>query len=609
LRRKRLAQGTLLFAIYRKLYALLEEKERRRALLVLAILVIVAFFETLGVASIMPFMAVLANPEVLETNAYLARAYELLGFKSTQAFMVFLGLFFLGLLLLSLGLRALGTWAQLRFANNRNYTWGARLVGGYLRQPYEWFLHRHSSKLATSVLAEVSQVVNSALFPAMKIIANVLVALFLMSLLIVVDPWLAIGMGGFLGGGYALIYFVTRKRLRRIGAERRQANQERYHVVQEAFGGVKDLKIAGLEETAVHRFYLPSKRMAQRTITAGLIREIPALGVQGLLFGGMLLVVVYLLSSRGDLQAATPVIALYALAGYRLMPAIKNLYAEFTQIRFSEAAVDALHEDFSTLRTRPLPREQVSGERLPLRRLLSLEEVHYRYPGASRPALQNVSFDVEACTTVGIVGATGSGKTTLVDIVLGLLRPESGVIRVDGEVLEDQSVRHWQRSLGYVPQQIFLSDDSIAANIAFGLGGKDIDLAAVERASKVANLHDFVVNELPEGYQTHVGERGVRLSGGQRQRIGIARALYRDPDLLIMDEATSALDNVTERAVMEAVHNLGRQKTIILIAHRLSTVRNCDRIFLMEHSELIASGTYDELVAQNARFRAMAESA
>jgi ATP-binding cassette, subfamily B, bacterial PglK len=236
-------------------------------------------------------------------------------------------------------------------------------------------------------------------------------------------------------------------------------------------------------------------------------------------------------------------------------------------------------------------------------------EVHYRYPGASRPALQNVSFDVEACTTVGIVGATGSGKTTLVDIVLGLLRPESGVIRVDGEVLEDQSVRHWQRSLGYVPQQIFLSDDSIAANIAFGLGGKDIDMAAVERAAKVANLHDFVVNELPEGYQTTVGERGVRLSGGQRQRIGIARALYRDPDLLIMDEATSALDNVTERAVMEAVHNLGRQKTIILIAHRLSTVRNCDRIFLLEHSELIASGTYDELVAQNARFRAMAESA
>lgn len=597
-----------MLAVYRKLYSLLEEKERRRGLLVLVILVVVAFFEAMGVASIMPFMAVLSNPEVLETNAHLARAYDILGFTSTQSFMVFLGLFFLGLLLLSLVLRALGTWAQLRFANNRIYTWGARLVGGYLRQPYEWFLNRHSSDLATSVLAEVNQVIHSALFPAMKIIANLLVAICLMGLLVIVDPWLAIGMGGFLGGGYALIYFATRKRLKLIGAERLAANQARYHVVQEAFGGVKDLKIAGLEENAVKRFYGPSRRMAKRMITAGLIREIPSLGVQGLLFGGMLLVVVYLLSIYGDMQSATPVIALYALAGYRLMPAIKSIYSEYTQVRFSEPTVDALAEDFRTLRTRPLPPEQVSGKRLPLTRLLSLENISYRYPAAGRRALEDISLDVEACTTVGFVGATGSGKTTLVDIILGLLRPESGIIRVDGEELEDQCVRHWQRSLGYVPQQIFLSDDSVAANIAFGRAEDDIDMAAVEQAAKVANLHEFVVNELSDGYRTKVGERGVRLSGGQRQRIGIARALYHDPDVLIMDEATSALDNITERAVMEAVHNLGHRKTIILIAHRLSTVRHCDCIFLLEHGRLRAKGSYDELVATDERFRSMTVS-
>ena len=605
---KCLASGNFVLAVYRKLYSLLEARERRRGFLVLVILVVVAFFETMGVASIMPFMAVLANPEVLETNAYLARAYEILGFTSTQAFMVFLGFFFLTLLLLSLALRALGTWAQLRFAHNRIYTWGARLVGGYLRQPYEWFLNRHSSNLATSVLAEVGQVVHSALFPAMKIIASLLVAICLMALLIIVDPWLAIGMGGFLGGGYALIYFATRRRLKRIGAERRRANQERFHVVQEAFGGVKDLKLASLEESAVQRFYAPSRRMARNMITAGLISEIPSLGIQGLLFGGMLLVVVYLLSAHGDLQSATPVIALYALAGYRLMPALKSIYSEFTHIRFSEAAVDALAEDFGTLRTRPLPRDQVAGDRLPLARLLSVENVNYRYPGASRQALQDVSLDVEAFTTVGLVGSTGSGKTTLVDIILGLLRPESGVIRVDGEAIEDESIRRWQRSLGYVPQQIFLSDDSVAANIAFGRGSKDIDMAAVVQAAKVANLHDFVVSELPDGYLTKVGERGVRLSGGQRQRIGIARALYHDPDVLIMDEATSALDNITERAVMEAVHNLGHRKTIILIAHRLSTVRHCDCIFLLEHGRLEAKGSYDELVATDERFRSMAAS-
>ena len=598
-----------MIASFKKLLSLLEPAERRRGAIVFGLLVVVAFFETLGVASILPFVAVLTNPEMIQSNRYLAATFDTLGFRSTDAFLVFLGLVFFGLLVSSLAFKAMGSWAQLRFSHNRIYTWGARLVGGYLRQPYEWFLNRHSADLATAVLAEVNQVVHHALFPAMRIVAGGLVAVCLMLLLIAVDPLLAVGIGGFLGCGYALIYFFLRVRLRRIGVVRMQVNEARYHVVQEAFGGIKDVKISGLEELTVQRFVGPSRKMAKSMIASGIIGELPNLAIQGLLFGGMLLALVYLVAVHGSVQQAIPVVALYALAGYRLMPAVKDIYSNLAQLRFNEPVVDSLARDFATLRTTPPDPRAADEKRIAVRHSLALDNVTYSYPGATRTALSSVSLEIPALSTVGLVGSTGSGKTTCVDVILGLLRPSSGEILVDGQTIGDDDIRRLQRSLGYVPQQIFLSDDTVAANIAFGLPASSIDMAAVEAAARVANLHEFVMSELPQGYDTPVGERGVRLSGGQRQRIGIARALYHDPDVLIMDEATSALDNITERAVMDAVHNLGHQKTVILIAHRLSTVRNCDCIYLLERGQIVASGKYDELVASEARFRAMTESA
>jgi ABC-type multidrug transport system fused ATPase/permease subunit len=237
---------------------------------------------------------------------------------------------------------------------------------------------------------------------------------------------------------------------------------------------------------------------------------------------------------------------------------------------------------------------------------LEIAAVSYRYPGASNLALDDVTLTIPARATVGLVGRTGAGKTTLVDVVLGLLTPECGVVRIDGRPITASNLRAWQRSVGYVPQHIFLADDTIAANIAFGVPREKIDMADLERAARIANLHDFVSQELEQGYDTLVGERGIRLSGGQRQRLGIARSLYNDPDVLVLDEGTSALDNITERAVMDAVDKLTSRKTIILIAHRLTTVRNCDRIFLLERGRLSASGTYGELVAKNEHFRDMA---
>jgi ABC-type multidrug transport system fused ATPase/permease subunit len=284
------------------------------------------------------------------------------------------------------------------------------------------------------------------------------------------------------------------------------------------------------------------------------------------------------------------------------------IYHSLTQLRSSAPVLDAIHRDITETAGSPRP-ARAGSDVLHLHDLLELVAVDYTYPQADRPVLQGLSLTIPARTTVGIVGGTGAGKTTAVDVMLGLLTPDAGELRVDGVPITSETLRAWQNTIGYVPQQIFLVDDSVAANIAFGIPEGQVDHAAVERAARVANLHDFVMGELAQGYQTFVGERGVRLSGGQRQRIGIARALYHDPDVLILDEATSALDNLTERAVMEAVHNLSHEKTIIMIAHRLSTVKDCETIFLMERGRLVAQGRYDALVAENETFRRMAVGA
>jgi ABC-type multidrug transport system fused ATPase/permease subunit len=290
----------------------------------------------------------------------------------------------------------------------------------------------------------------------------------------------------------------------------------------------------------------------------------------------------------------------------RLMPALQQIYASLTKIGLGRPGLDALYADL--IESGDAKPQQVANDPAPLhlRSRLELRNIRYTYPKARAAALIDVSLTIQARTTVGFVGATGAGKTTVVDVILGLLEADQGEVLVDGVAVSQENVRAWQRSIGYVPQHIFLTDDTVTANIAFGVPPQKVDVKAVERAAQFAELHDFVTQELPRGYETFVGERGIRLSGGQRQRVGIARALYHDPDVLVMDEATSALDNLTERAVMDAIHNLARRKTIILIAHRLSTVRSCDRIFLMERGRIKASGAYDELLRVDEGFRRMA---
>ncbi len=597
--------------ILKKLDDVLGRQARSQALWMSGLVLIMAIFETAGVASVMPFIALLSNPSVVETNQYLSLAFRRLGFVSKDAFLVFLGSATFVLLVGSVILRAVTLWFQLRFINMQTHIVSSRLVSFYLRQPYEWFLLHRSSDIGVNVLAEVTNVLQGAVYPVMLLFANGIVSFLLVVLLVVVDPILALSVTLVLGGIYLGVFMLVRRLISRVGEVRVNANRERHQALYEAFWGIKDIKVAGMEASFLNRYRAPSYTMARASVLAAIVSEMPSYVMQAVVFGGMLLVVIYLIMSHGTLQEALPVISLYALAGYRLLPTLQSAYRNLTGIRFSLPALDGLHRDVVEFKHELRPavdvtEEEGKSEAMGLRRTLELKGLTYQYAGMAQPALQRIDLVIPAHSTIALVGSTGSGKTTAVDLILGLLTPASGQLLADERAITPENMRAWQRTIGYVPQSIFLLDDTVAANIAFGVSAENIDRGAIERAARTANLHDFVVSELPDGYDTTIGERGVRLSGGQRQRIGIARALYHDPELLIFDEATSALDSVTEHTVMQAVYQLGRKKTIIMIAHRLSTVRACDRIYVLERGQLVAEGTYEELLSGNEEFRAMA---
>jgi len=584
----------------------LDQRERRHAYLLASAFLFVAPVEILGIASVMPFLAVLSNPGVVESNQYLAAAYAYMQFSNRQDFFVFLaGCLFVGFVA-TIVIQIAKQHAIIHFSQTRIATISSRLLSIYLHQPYAWFLHRHSSDLGKTLLTEVGQVVGGAVMPALKLLSEMVTAIFVIGFVVAINPVIALLALMVVGGSYGTIYWVTRNFLSRIGKDRVKANQERYRYAQEAVGAIKEVKVFSREDTYVGLFKEPAHRFAKNNILNLIVQSLPSPILEIIVFGGMLIMLMLMLSNYdSDLSAVIPLIGMYALAGRRLLPAVKQIFNSFVSLRFNGPALDELYNDMKLAQGQN-PAVAESGERLELKRSLSLDNVHFTYDKAARPALNGLSLSIKANTTVGFVGTTGAGKTTAVDLIMGLLVPQQGKICVDGVAICEENVHVWRRALGYVPQQIFLSDDTIAGNIAFGVAPDKIDMSAVERAARMAELHDFVTSQLLQGYQTMVGERGVRLSGGQRQRIGIARALYHDPDVLILDEATSALDNVTERAVMAAIQNVANTKTIILVAHRLTTVERCDNIILLDSGRLSAMGTYVQLFEESAAFKAIA---
>ena len=574
----------------------------------LVLVTLMALIDLAGVAAVLPFLAVASDPAIIHNSAMLSWLFETSGVTNDTGFILLLGLLVFAFILFGLAVKLVAQYRIIRFSHLRNHSLSRRLLRRYLGHPYVWFLASNSADLGAAILAECDRVVGSVLIPAIRILANVVSLVFLVGLLFVVSPVVAAVAAVGVAGTYAIIFVFVRHKLGRLGQDVVAANAGRHRMALEAFGGIKDVKLLHLEDRYAERYDVPSLLCAQSSASSQVIGELPRFMLEAVAFGGLVLMILALLVLQdGRLADILPVLGVFGFAVLKIFPAIQQIYLSLTQIRFTAPMLVKLHGDLAgdtlpnvVLASAPVrPPIQVTDR-------LELRDVHFVYPGGGAPVLRGLSLSIPARSTVGVVGGTGAGKTTAIDVILGLLVPDQGAVVVDGEILTQATLPSWQQSLGYVPQQIYLIDDSVAANIAFGIPPALRDMAAVERSARLAELHGFITTDLPQGYDTLVGERGVRLSGGQRQRIGIARALYRDPDILIFDEATSALDTVTERAVMEAVRNIGHAKTIIMIAHRLTTVRDCDTIFLLEDGRLAAEGNFEELAAKSATFRKMA---
>ena len=555
-----------MWQLIKRIKSLLNTKERRHSCALLVLVVLAGLIDTLGVSSILPFMAVVGNPEAIHTNPWLNQVYVLLGFESTSFFLVGLGIAALVVIICSNAISLASSSAILRFSYNLGHRLSTQILSRYVQQPYEYFLERNSSNLVLNCTDDVHRVIQGMVVPTLQALAKVIIVLSILVLVVWVDPWLAVLFGTVIGVGYGVIFLAVRQKVSKLGRASKDANRQRFRLATEILNGMKELMILGQADAYQERFTKCSALYAKNQWISAAIGQAPRYAIESIAFGSVILLVIYLLATHQDFNDALPLLALYAFTAYRLLPAFQQLFTSATAVRFNMASLEAVEDKLratnraQVLESNPKANSLTIETVQPLKQKIELRNLVFQYPNGSPPLLNNLNLTIPRHATVAIVGGSGAGKTTLGDIILGLLKPQSGSVLVDGTPITPRNVNGWQKHLGYVPQSVYLSDDTLAANIAFGVASGDQDIDRVEDAARIANLHDFVVSELPNGYETMVGERGVRLSGGQRQRIGIARALYSDPDILILDEATSALDSLTEDVVSEAIRDIFHKK-------------------------------------------------
>lgn len=578
--------------------------------LVVSLAVASAIFEAIGVGSVMPFIAVATNSGAIDRSETLFALEQLSGLGRNE-FIVLLGVLFATVTVLANVANAASMAALTRFGAKVGHTLSSRLLRGMLARPYGYFLTANSGELGALVLTATRRVSDGIVAPFVTLVSKCVSAACILAVLLWTDPFVALVIVVMIAPIYGLTYYVVRGRLNDLGARITREDRESHKLALEAFSGVKDLKILGRTGHVARRFEKAVRAMAQAQSSGALLSSMPKFVIETV---GVLLIVGVILASLArtrDPSTAVSLAALYAYAAYRLLPAVQSIFGSLSTMRYNAESLGVVASALGASERYLEAGADAAvrrSEGVLIRSRLDLKDVSFRYPEKRRVALESVSIAIPRGAHVAIVGPSGSGKSTLLDVLVGLLTADEGGVYVDGALVGHDDLPQLRSRIGYVPQSVFLADASIAENIAFGIPPGSIDEGRVRAAAQAAQIHEFIESSLPEKYATAVGERGIRLSGGQRQRLGIARAMYHDPELLILDEATNALDFTTEGAFMDTVRALAGTRTIISVAHRLASVRDCDRIFVLAKGRVVADGTYDELESSSHDFRTMLDA-
>lgn len=594
----------------KQLFSLLTKKQVKQFYILQVLVVFMAFTELIGIASIAPFMALVGDLSLLEGEGIYAWLYQVSGLNNPLDFLFYTGLVVLIILAFSTTVSMFTIWRLSIYGSRVGVEISDRLYSYYMKQ--NWLFHTmgSSAHLTKQISSETVRLTEHIILPVMHMNAKAVLAFFISISILIYDPLIALSGLLLFVCAYFILYRLVRKRLKINGNNMSIVITDRFRLMNDGFGGIKDVLLLNRSADFIERFRQSGKVFAEARGGNNAISQVPRYFMELIAFGAMISLVLLLIKlNQGDLGAVLPVLAIYALAAFKLLPALQQIYFSVAEIKGNIAAFEAIKHDLEQSSNSKLTAVKVKPskvESLLLKKEIRLSDIKFTYPDKVKPTVIALNMKIPANNVIGLVGASGSGKSTTIDLLLALLEPQEGGLYIDDVLITSENKRAWQNMLGFVPQSIFLSEGTIAENIAFGLPSKDINLEQVNKAIQLSNLAELV-EQLDNGLDTKVGERGVQLSGGQRQRIGIARALYHEASVLVFDEATSALDGITERIIMEAIHQFSGKKTIIMIAHRLKTVQKCDIIYFMEEGKIVDQGTYQQLLESNSKFRKMAE--
>lgn len=568
------------------MWSILPSGNRRSAVMLLMLMLIGMILETLGVGLVLPLIAVFTQEDLSTQYPALMTMINVIGNPVRETLFIYAMLSLLGLYFVKNLFLAVLVWRQMRFSFDVQTYLAKKLFTNYLYQPYTFHLQHNSAQLIRNITAEVNIFTGYGVTSTLHIFTESLVLVGIVTLLIVIEPYGTLILISVIGSAVFCFQWLIRNRVACWGDERQYHDGMIMKHIQQGLGGAKDVKMLGCEETFLALHAESHKNSAKLFQWQQTLQALPRLWLEFTAIAGLVILVLSMIARGGSMHDVIPVLGVFVAAAFRLLPSLSRILSAINSLRFSIPVTNVLEKEVR-LEVQD-GHSKKTADNSSFQDKLHLSKIIYSYPSASTPALNKVSVNISCREAVGFIGTSGAGKSTIIDIILGLLTPDSGQVLVDGIDIQ-QDMRGWQNQIGYVPQSVFLTDDTLRKNVAFGLKNEEIDQKAVWHAIKAAQLEEFVSSQ-PDGLETIVGERGVRLSGGQRQRIGIARALYHDPEILVLDEATSSLDIDTEREIMETINILHGNKTLIIVAHRLSTVENCDRIYRLEQGRVVEDG-------------------